>query len=303
MVPDVVFCCHWAMLPIAVLLQFLFRCKLIYDEYDYQEILLEDFSSVSYHVVAIPALRAIKRMFLKHCDLITCRHLKDGVHSENLLKYNKNVLELNNYPHQRWRMAARSQPAPAREMAFLYIGKVCKAKQCELLVDAFKAAMQANPRLRAELHFFGPLVGENGRLGNFPDDGIFVHGPTAPGRIREFCTDRRCVGILLYDDRHYYHYIGTNSRKMYEYLALGIPILASRLGEIEPFLTNNNIGYLVEPRITVTGLTDMFLYIAENPHEIDEKAINAKRLMADKRMWWEAEWRKVLDADLFDDKA
>jgi glycosyltransferase involved in cell wall biosynthesis len=293
-----VFCCHWSLLPVAVLFKVLFGSKIVYEAYDYSEIMLKAFGSRFQKCITYFVIKLFKKWFLRFYDLILCIHLKDSVHLAQLKKFNPNVVEIHNYTCRKWAGARILKPDRHAKVAFVYMGGVFKRKGCKLAADAFLTAFKNERTFQAEMHFFG-RYGDPSLLKWL--DGqprVFIHREMPPDQIRNLMRDRLCVGLLLYEKNLYYDQIGTNSQKTYEYLAAGFPIIASRLGETEQMLLNNDIGYLVESDIQVSDLANLLISIAKDRDELARKASNATIFISENQMWIEREWEKVLATGL-----
>jgi glycosyltransferase involved in cell wall biosynthesis len=273
----------------------------MYDEYDYYELMLKTMGSPFQRYVTRFVVKLFKKLFLRFVDLITCTHLKDSMHLKQLKTFNPNVLELNNYPTTKWsrkRWPERNDAA----VVFVYVGGIFERKGCKIAAEAFLSALSSRPQVQAEFHFFGRYGDETLIDWLKKQPNIFVQTQVAPDKIRDFCEDKYCVGFLIYENNEYYSNVGTNSRKVYEYLAAGIPIIASRIGEIETLVRTNNIGYLVDANVDATTLRELVASILSSPKEIKVKASNAAGLMSRNQMWWEVEWQKVMQTGLFTDR-
>ncbi len=294
-IPDVVICCHWSLLPIGVLLKALFGCKLMYDEYDYHELMLKTLGSRFQKHISSRLVTVFKGLTLWAYDLITCTHLKGDLHLKQLKTYSSHVLELNNFPSKSW-AKKESELVGHTNIAFIYVGGIHERKGCKTAAEAFLSLNGASRQ--TEFHFFG-RYGDKGLMDWLAaQPNMFVHTQVPPAKIRDFCGDKHCVGFILYENCDYYANVGTNSRKVYEYLAAGIPVIASRVGEIEALVRSDDVGYLVDGDVDTSTLTALLTKIVTDPKEIERKASNAAKLMSRNQMWWENEWEKVVDSGL-----
>lgn len=306
--PQIVICCNWILLPIACMLKFFFGSKLMYDEQDFPEIMFKAMHKSTRARMMTAAARILKRLFIPYCDLVTCIQLKDHICQTNLLQYNTNVIELHNYPSALWQTdgdGADAQTTDSSEepLTFVYLGKVVDRKGCRTCGEAFVQATEQSPRFRnAELHFFAFEYGPPDLIDWLKSQrGIFVHVGLPPKEIVGFLQHRRSVGLLLYEKSPYYDHIGTNSAKAYEYLAMGAAVIATPAGDLGRFITDYDVGFLINGGFSTDELATVFVRISENPAEVSRKQRNAKALMSQESMRWEAVWDKVLKTGFFDE--
>ena len=300
---NVVACLHWAMLPFAVELAAINNAKLIYDEHDFYELnTLEGDGSRMRRRFYQAMVSWIHRFCLPRVDQITCIHMAKGVLKRNLKQFNPSVLELHNYPTRQWVDGTQNREQPNGPICFVFVGGIYEVKGCRAVAEAYQR-LQRQPGLQVpELHFFGKGDSQLMEwLSNQP--GIEVHSELSPAEVRQFMAPRTCVGLMLYEDGPRYRIIGTNSRKMYEYLAAGAAIVASALGEVRSFLRNNQVGYSLSPNASVEELAELFQQIIDDPDGVTRRCENAVTLMSQRDMSWEFEWNKLVDTGILERKA
>lgn len=296
--PDIVVCCHWSLMPIAVLLKLLFGSKLLYEECDYWELEMKTLGTWFQKNVTSFAVKFVKSCFMRFVDLTLCIHLKNSIHLDQLKKLNPNVLEFHNYASRKWAEIPHSDHGTRAGVAFVYMGTLFERKGCRLAAEAFLAAARSTPSFQAEIHFFAQK-GERVLINWLArQPGVFVHMRVSPDRIQRFMASRACVGLLVYENNGYYSHVGTNSQKMYEYLAAGVPVIASRVGELEDIVTKNGIGYLVDADIDINGLSKLFISVAADRDDLARRSAKAATFISENRMWCETEWQKVLATGL-----
>lgn len=304
---DVVACLHWAMLPFAVELAAINKAKLIYDEHDFYELnTLEGDGSRLRRRFYQTMVSWIHRFCLPKVDQITCIHMAKGVLKRNLKQFNPQVLELHNYPTRQWVDSTQDREQTSGPVCFVFVGGIFEVKGCRSVAEAYQRLKQQPAGQTAvdvpELHFFGK--GDTDLMNWLSEQpGIHVHSELSPAEVREFMAPRTCVGLMLYEDGPRYRIIGTNSRKMYEYLAAGAAIVASALGEVRSFLRHNDVGYSLPPNASVEELTQLFQTIIDDPSGVVRRCENATQLMSQRDMNWEFEWNKLVDTGILEQKA
>lgn len=290
-VPEFIFCFHWAMLPVACFFTLL-GSKVIYDEHDFYELNTLEHNKWKGKLLA-SVIKSFHYLFLRKVDLITCIHMVDSILLKNLKKYNENVIELHNYPMKKW-LSPHKKSGP---IIFIYVGGIYAEKGCKAAADAFlRASKERNCHF--EFHFFG---GGDTKLLHWLGNQarIFVHGPTPSQEIRNFISTKKTIGLLLYKSTPRYTLIGTNSRKFYEYLITGTPVIATKVGELTTVVAEHALGYLVNSTLDIEEIERVFLSIMENPAVIDGISANCIDYMLRNKNFWSTEWKKVTDSEIF----
>lgn len=242
-----VFCFHWAMLPIAWALGRLWRVPFIYDEHDDYELnSLEGSGNPLVRRLVQRAIRTVHGLLVPKADLVTCIH-QSGRHLEQqLLKLNNRVVPLANYPDSRWQWRNRPDTGPVR---FLYAGGVFAEKGVLPALEAFRLLGRALPG-KTRLDIFGrgdpELVR---RLAAEP--GVTVHGEVSGDVLRKFAAEHRSVGLAMLANSKRYNRVGTNMTKLYEYLAMGMPVIVSDTGDTGEFVRRTGTG------LAVTDMADI----------------------------------------------
>lgn len=295
----VVFCFHWAMLPAAVLLGRLRGVPVIYDEHDHYELnTLESSGGAVQRRLTSRLIHLIHAVCLPWVTLVTCIHMANALLKTHLQQWQPRVVELHNFPVSAWRDVS-PQYADDDRLHFVYMGGVFEEKGVGQAADAF-LSLPAAVRQQAELHVFGSGDPQLlARLAASPE--VHVHASVPPERLREFAAAHRCCGLVMYNEHPRYRLIGTNSRKLYEYLALGMPVIATGVGELSQFLQQHQTGLLISPHISTPELTAAMQRLVTEPDCWRSLSQRARVLMQRYDMTWEHEWNKVVDTGILDD--
>lgn len=296
---SVIFCFHWLMLPLAVVLGRLRRVPVIYDEHDHYELnTLESDGGVIRRRLTTRLIRFIHRLCLPSVSLVTCIHLANDVLKTHLQQWQPRVVELHNFPVAAWRQVPLQFSTTAK-LTFVYMGGVFAEKGVGQAAEAFRS-LPLEIRQQAELHVFGS--GDPQLTDHLLSCGeVHVHRSVSPDALREFASARRCCGLVMYNEHPRYRLIGTNSRKLYEYLALGMPVIATGVGELPDFLRRHPVGLLVNARIDTAELANAMQRMICEPECWASRSVQARSLMMRDDMTWEHEWSKVVSSGLLND--
>ncbi len=286
-----VMCFHWLTLPLAILLGILRRVPVLYDEHDHYELnTTESGGSTVRRQLSSLLVRSIHRVCLPFVTVVTCIHMDNATLKRHLQRWQSAVVEIHNYPTVDWRTSSAGHRANEK-LCFVYIGGVFEEKGPGVAARAFQRLSNAH-RQGAELHVFGD--GDKELLDTLRSTaGVFVHNSVTPVQFRAFAGKHRCCGLSLLADTPRYRMVGTNCTKLYEYLALGMPVIATRIGEFESFVEGNHIGLLVDSVFNEQQLSATMARMLEDANLYKQMANNARQLMQREDMTWEHEWQKV----------
>ena len=293
-----ILCFHWCMLPLAVITGWWQSVPVLYDEHDHYELnTLEGGGSRWRQAFFSVLIRWIHRCCLPCVSLVTCIHMNESTLKRHLEQWQSAILEVHNYPTEQWRIASR-QNSEENRLYFVYIGGVFREKGPAAAADAFQLLSPSEQQL-AELHIFGD--GDRDLIETLRQTpGVTVHNAVTPDEFRSFAAVHRCCGLSLLADTPRYRLVGTNCTKLYEYLALGMPVIATRVGEFPQFVSEHNVGLLVDGDMRPAELVVAMRTLLHNQLGYVRMSQNAMTLMKREEMSWESEWRKVEQSGVFD---
>ena len=290
-------CFHWIMLPLAVLWGKVKRVPVVYDEHDHYELnTLEAGGGRRIRRAIGTLIKITHRTCLPKSSLVTCIHLKDEVLKKHLQRWQPNVIELNNYPMAAWRSAASAQH-PSSPLCFVYAGGVFEEKGVRVAALAAQDLVGLHHG-RMELHVFG--TGDPSIAAEFAEAaGLFFHGGVSASEIKDFATRHRCCGLAMLRASPRYDLAGTNLTKLYEYLAVGMPVIVSNAGEIGAFVEARQVGLTVDKMLSLDEIRSAMSKMLLDRAAFDLCSESARTLMLRDDMTWESEWRKVADTGIF----
>ena len=97
------------------------------------------------------------------------------------------------------------------------------------------------------------------------------------------------VGIILFQPTHYNNLIGLPI-KLFEYMACGLPVVASNFPEISKVVKEADCGILVDPT-NVDEIANAILYLLEHPEEAKRMGDSGRRAVEEKYNWERMEER------------
>ena len=296
-----VMCFHWIVLPLAVIIGFMRRVPVLYDEHDHYEInTLEGGGSRLKCIVFSLLVRSIHRICLPWVSLVTCIHMDKQTLKRHLERWQPSVLEIHNFPASVWRESGRTR-APAGKLCFVYIGGVYTEKGVGAAAAAFQL-LSTHVQQNSELHVFGEgdanLIQ---RLRKMP--GITVHNGVTPSVFQDFTATHRCCGLALLANTPRYNLVGTNCTKLFEYLALGMPVIGTRVGEFPEWIDGREVGLLIGGDLNLQQLAIQMQKLSEDTALFDQFSRNATALMSSDEMTWEHEWSRIHQTGIVSRKA
>lgn len=91
------------------------------------------------------------------------------------------------------------------------------------------------------------------------------------------------IGIILFQPIHYNSLMGIPN-KLFDYMAAGIPVIASNLPNISTIILDADCGILVDPA-DVEAIAEALDYLLSNPEEARRMGENGRRAVIEKYNW------------------
>ncbi len=286
-----VVCFHWMMLPVAVAIGKLTGAPVIYDEHDHYELnTLEGSGPPIMRRFFQVAIKAVHRAFIPFVSLVTCIHQKGEVLAQRLRNFSPHVIELGNFPDGNWQPG---NPTPTSgQLHFVYAGGVYAEKGVMAAFRAVAAIEISHPGL-CHLDIFGP--GDPHLLATIAGvQGVAIHGEVTSSSLRQFLAGHRAVGLAVLARSPRYDLVGTNLTKLYEYLAAGLPVIASESGETGAFVRENGVGLVITDASDIAGMEMAMSRLCTDKALFEKCAAAASDLMRNPEMRWDCQWGKVV---------
>ena len=123
-----------------------------------------------------------------------------------------------------------------------------------------------------------------------PSKNVVFTGLLSHSKVVEYLNMSR-LGLILHQPIP--RYIHAVSIKLFEYMACGLPVVASNFPEIARVVKEADCGILVDPT-DVDEIVDAILYLLEHPEEAKRMGENGRRAVEEKYNWEKME-EKLLE--------
>lgn len=232
-----VFHCHdLNTLHIGWLARLLLPGRLVYDSHECYPLLLRGL----WRPLG-PIGRLAERILGRGADLVVSA---SRLITQSLAVLGKPTIEVLNYVDLAWFDRERSRPSPldgaTRGPILLYQGIVKERRGVEELI-------RARNRFRRE-----PTIVVAGQGPDLPrlrglfagDPGVVFLGPLPYDRVPALVSASDVGTILVLP---HFQYVYVNPNKLYEYMAGGLPVLASRVPDMDRIVGETGCGFVVDP--------------------------------------------------------
>lgn len=128
-------------------------------------------------------------------------------------------------------------------------------------------------------------VGEdlNERIGGSGQGGFIISTGFLPYREMYERLSEGIAGLLVFQPTYYNISIGLPN-KLFDYMLLGLPVIASNLPEIRNVVDSADCGILVDP-VSVEDIADAISYLFEHPEEARRMGANGRRAVLETYNW------------------
>jgi len=266
------------LLPLALVLKLLFRKRVVYDAY-------EDFPSMAADKSSIPrflrpfaaklmagleSLAARSFDGVMTADPFTLRRMAHRGNSRKLVFYNFPNLDL--FPSLR---------ARAKSFGVVYRGGLSERAGTFLLLEAMRLlSTRANPVRLLLIGYFDSPADETALR-----ERICVLGLESSVEIRGRLAHEQMAGALsearigVCPLQPVPKFLLNIPVKVFEYWACGLPVVASDLPPIRPFLRNGHAGFLFPPK-SATALAQSIGWLLDHPQEAARIGERGRELVA-----------------------
>ena len=293
---DVYHCHEPGSLFVCVILKVLRGKKLIYDAHEhYPSLIAEDslFPDFSRPLVRFFA-DVEERVLVRFADVVIT---VDENLASKYKKYHKDVIIIFNYPKlslfRENKISDDLKNGFERNMVLLYVGGLTKDRGTLESIQALQKIVKKVPN--AKLVFLGEFKGGAEykeevisyiEKNNF-DRYVEFSGYVPHEDVVEYMNMAK-VGTLFLQPIP--RYINAVSIKLFEYMACGLPVVASNFPEISQIVKEADCGMLVDPT-DVDEIADAIVYLLEHPEDAERMGENGRRAVGEKYNWERMEER------------
>ena len=241
--PNLIHCHDFDTLPVGLFWSKCNHTPIIYDAHEYYAELVRPRLSTVLGKFVYMAIRNIERVSARRVDAIIT---VDQRLAESYQKLNPTVLIIGHYPSASF----VDQPAPVfthSKLTLLYLGRFSQDRGLIMYLDLLRSLLSAG--IPAELHMAGvftPSSEEKNFLAAAKDlnEHIKLSGWLAYKDVPD-ALSHADVGLSLLQPEP--RYITALPVKLFEYMAAGLPVLASDFPSIRQVVAEEDCGALLDP--------------------------------------------------------
>lgn len=275
------------LIPIGLILKLVYRKKVIYDVH-------EDIAKQVLTKTWIPTqtLRIIMSFILKFIETIASKQMSaiiPATHSiaDNFKETNFSVVPVMNYPKLDEIPLSHPSSISTNTQYMCYIGGLTQSRG---IFEMTEACHRNNIKLVLAGTFY-PEVLENELFSSY--NGIEIvdyRGQMDRQGVVDILSKATAGLVILHPLKNYIDSLPT---KMFEYMAAGIPVIASSFPLCRQIIEKYNCGICVDP-LNVMEISDAIRWILANPLEAQEMGKNG-RLAVEQEYNWKNEETKLLN--------
>ena len=270
-------------LPLGVLLKYVYKTKLIYDAHELET---ETNGLIGFRK---KISQWLERKLIKHVDMtiVVSESIADWYTNEyNIIRPpvvlnapNKRELKKNNYFREQ--LGIRKD-----QLILLYQGGLMPGRGVHLILDAFK--LRKDDKVVVVFMGYGELE-KDIKQASERHTNIYFNPAVAPDIVLDY-TSSADIGISLIENTCLsYYYCMPN--KLFEYAMAGLPVIVSNMKDMSELVDKNNMGTVISDFSPegINKAVDKFLL-----KDLSEMKDNAYRVACENS--WEVQEKKMLDA-------
>jgi glycosyltransferase involved in cell wall biosynthesis len=205
-------------------------------------------------------------------------------HMQRVLPLRRSVVVANHARAEEFRPGPL--PASARQPGVCYVGVLSATRLVEVMVDA---AATANARLTLAGRWYPQDY--RAAVATRPGWGV-VDDLGQIDRMRmQQVLDASRAGLLVVDLHG--DEVHSSNNKLFEYMAAGLPVIASDVEFVREVVARHGCGLLVSPPADMRAVAAAISWILANPERADSMG-KAGRLAVETEYSWEREWLRLL---------
>ena len=273
------------LIPLGLILK-LYRHKVIYDvhEHVFQDILDKPWIPRMIRCPIAWVMNVLEWLAVKSFDAIVPATPKIA---EGFPVHKTSVVQ--NFPYRSELDSVSAKSYETRPNAFAYVGSIAALRGAREMVQAL-GYMTAPPDVRLEMAGdFSPVgLGDELRaLSSWPS--VICHGHVTQSGVADILGRVR-AGLVLFHPTPYH--IDAQPNKMFEYMAAGLPVIASDFPLWRQIIGSARCGLLVDPK-NPKAIAEAMQWILEHPAEAEAMGRRGRKAV-EETYNWERESVKLL---------
>lgn len=279
-----------ALLPLGVLLKYLYGAKLVYDTHE-----LETETNGS-RGIRKKLAKFMERLLIKKADMVLAvsENIADWYVNEYNIKRPEVILNAPKlFEQKKTNYFRKNLGIKDDSVIVLYQGGLSKGRGVDLLLNAFKA--REDDKVVIVFMGYGELEEEIRKVSSEKNN-IFFHPAVSPEIVLEY-TSSADIGISFIENTCLsYYYCLPN--KLFEYAMTGLPVIISNMKEMRETLERYDMGIVVKDE-SIDAINSAIDKILES--DIEKMKKNARKC-AEENSWEKQEikmineYKRVLDA-------
>ena len=273
---DVYHCHEPSSLFVCAFLKVLKRKKLIYDAHEHYPSLIAENSLFPDFVRPLVRLFADieERILIRFADVVVT---VDQILCKEYKKHHNNVHIISNYPKLE---LFKPDDLNYEDGGIIYVGGISGDRGIYQMINA---ANRANVKLICVGNFTDEL-NEN-EITNFleenPSKNVVFTGLLSHSKVVEYINISTLGLSLLQPIPRYEKAVPI---KLFEYMACGLPVVASNFPEISKVVEEANCGILVDPT-DINKIANAITYLLGHPEEAKRMGRNGRRAVEERYTW------------------
>jgi glycosyltransferase involved in cell wall biosynthesis len=290
--PDVIFCGHFFLLPLAVILGKAKHCKVFYDVMEYY--IHDFFGRVPKFVRWLtPMAYLIEDLLVRACDGVTTIPSSGNCVLQRFRTKNSNVEEVRNVPVFDKESCGADEGDDLFRLSngkqtILYAGTISEEWGIMKLLQAVVIVKERYPEISLLIlgktrhnyeYVISKFINEHSLLDNVQFLG-FVPYQKLFGHLQTVFA-----GIVPMQPVNKFKLVGNGtSRKVFEYMNAGLPVVASDFGELAQAVREEQCGILVDST-KPEQIAEAIIYLLENPDIASEMGKRGRKAVKEKYNW------------------
>ena len=205
--------------------------------------------------------------------------------NKRLVKHNKKVTDIYNYPIIS--ELATNEEWQNKDNEICYIGRISKTRGIREIVKSMEYIKNAHLNLAGEFD----IESTGNEIKNYIGwEKVKYFGYITKRQIYSILKRSKIGLVTLYPIINYWDALPV---KMFEYMAAGIPVIASNIPIWKNIIEGNRCGIIVDP-FKVCEIADAINYLLNHPDKAEEMGKNGKKAIKEKYNW-SIEEAKLID--------